>query len=505
MKKNSCLSFFLLLLIIFNSCYGAFNRQPEIPTGLSASGPDNTALNGQIIIRWNEAKNAGLYYIYRAIDNKEGPYEYIGQSAISEYVDIDNFTEDSLYYYKISAVSVYGDKESPLSEESAAGWIRRRLWEEIAPLAVNAKQLKTIINPVDSTLYYVYADLDNILHPGLLSLQINPEIQDTENNQSQNSLEYKQYQAEGLDFASLAADKDPSFRLAFGQGNLFMAFLDAEVDNQLSLVRIEAASPDQNATLVNAEQINWQSTTMGQKGFSNEEVYSFDMMLTGTRAYCAWISKLPDQKPRVSFFDLNGGLIWENLPNSGLPDFKNARVFLQNIAGRPLLALLDDQAIISFYQLNSQESEWLNIAPDLDVTENPEKIQFSMENFQPSISYHITSEIFFYTLINGSWLPSAPVLTSLANQKSAFDINLQNAKDILYLNENSQIVVKSLQINPDNPQTSSWDPFGRNAVDAELKGLISESEGQYLNLKSSPLVYYAAWINQNSIHLSILR
>jgi fibronectin type 3 domain-containing protein len=78
---------------------------PEAPGGLSAG----TATTSSINISWTAVSNTDSYRIYRS-DAADGTYSEIGASDTASYTDT-GLSTDTIYYYKVRAVNVWGESE----------------------------------------------------------------------------------------------------------------------------------------------------------------------------------------------------------------------------------------------------------------------------------------------------------------------------------------------------------------------------------------------------------
>ena len=75
---------------------------PDTPTNVSATASGTT-----ITITWTAVSNATSYYVYRA-DQEAGSYMSCGNAYSSSYTDM-GLSENTTYYYKVTAYNSYGE------------------------------------------------------------------------------------------------------------------------------------------------------------------------------------------------------------------------------------------------------------------------------------------------------------------------------------------------------------------------------------------------------------
>ena len=110
-------SILLALLVLMGKTPA--QAQPDVPTGLTATGGDQ-----MVSLSWNASAGADYYRVYRATSSY--PYFSIGyvyETSLQDYGDFDEYSNDPLIngvtcYYVVTAVNMLG--ESGYSNEASA-------------------------------------------------------------------------------------------------------------------------------------------------------------------------------------------------------------------------------------------------------------------------------------------------------------------------------------------------------------------------------------------------
>lgn len=116
------LTFFMFIFLIQNGCERPTDANqtddgipPAIPVGVQIT----FAYDGEILIEWQPNSDIDLkgYNIYRKINKTE--YQFLTFTRNSYWFD-DSLTYTDIYYYKITAIDIWGTESDSSSEVSAA-------------------------------------------------------------------------------------------------------------------------------------------------------------------------------------------------------------------------------------------------------------------------------------------------------------------------------------------------------------------------------------------------
>ena len=112
MKRNALQTLVIILACLFllpfsrNTVHAANNTKPVIKV--------ENDLAGKVKLTWNEVKNAGKYWVFRA-NKKDGLYERVAVKKKCQFLDKDT-SDRKEYYYKVWAVTYSFNKKGKLKD-----------------------------------------------------------------------------------------------------------------------------------------------------------------------------------------------------------------------------------------------------------------------------------------------------------------------------------------------------------------------------------------------------
>jgi hypothetical protein len=500
MKKSLNPAFYMIIILVFSlfACNGAFETEPEIPTGLIATGSGDDALDGSILLSWSPHKNSAVYFIYRGKDSVPQQTEefLIGQTDSTGFRDSDaDLSDDSVYYYKISAGSTYGKYESNLSAE-AQGWLKKSLWTKY-----------TIASTGDIDSFDGESDgqggvnivlvKSKVLYPAKVFFT-------TEANEDGEDEVTLDFQSGSLTAGTIASGSDSEAYSMVSNGTDFYIHLSDEDagggSGKINCIKCETeVDTEAEVTTVNFSL----SFIGGNSGYSTNTVVSgLDSSVSGGFIYSTFIDN--NITLEAYRFDVSGsGLLWESLPGGGPAVTVDAtsRSFCNVSTGSIVTGALTDSDKIELYQLNSFQTDWDLIGSALPAAGTVSASVVTKDSAGRNIViYHDGTSAEALRFEDGEWVD-----LSLSQSCNADSLLMDSYFPGGYFafKDASGVTMLQLESETDDEDntTYSWVKSGRNFDDATVKGLVTDLDCEKMRIVQSGGVVSVLVLDEGNLYL----
>lgn len=514
MKKKIC---FILIGFLFIACNGAFEKEPRVPTGLKVSGSHSDPLDGQISLKWDYDKDAGVYFIYRGKgEEPEQSDEFLyAQTSSTSYKDNDfELDDENVYYYKLSIGSKRGKYESELCD-AEKGWTRKALWE-----ITQAEEFKGIkafeILTVQAGVYLIYLDKDFEFRFAYFFIN-QQEIEEDEEKETITFLDYKIFN-ESLGKFNKTSHLN-AFAITSNNNIVYLIYSDEKEAGGLSTTKItvnhpvvENAEDFRDREDVDAHDTEIEITSFGDSSFASQNVvFGVKAQSTTSKLYCSLISD--DGSAGYEFesysLDTDSGLLWEALPTNGFTAIVDAESvsylsvdLTSDLTTNILAGVKNTENKIELYKLSSSfNPKWtlFKEAIPSDKEINSGIVKKPLDNSIYAM-YHAENQLNIenYTSSSGGkWLSLE------LNQKSSniYDMLTGISLDIAYFDNGIYYKRYIERSEDDAEEKEEWNFVGRNSIDPTKKGLISDTNNPSQIKISSNQVY---WLEDGKLYFARL-